>query len=166
MPNQNPLARLMALMLLDAILATPKKQEAEPEPSSPPANDPRNVSLDDVLQGFMAGKPQATNPAQDTAGAPQASADPFASAQSATKPAPEAAAIPIVCVIPQDIADRCGMNDASFSPETLEGHTIALIASAMANLRELRQRCGPAAASKVHAADANLGAAVAALGLL
>lgn len=165
MQKQNPLARLMALMLLDAIMATPKKQAAEPEPSSAPANDPRNVSLDEVLQGFMAASQQATNPAQGT------TADQFAFLekmveQNAPKPAPEAAAIPIVCVIPQDIADRCGMNEASFAPETLEGHTIALIASAMANLRELRARCDPAGAAKAQMADANLGAAVAALGLL
>lgn len=139
MHMNNPLARLMALTLLNAMLAAPKKQAAEPE--QPPAS------------------------------AAQANADPLAfldqlMAHAATTPRPAANAIPHMCVIPEDIAERCGMNADGFDPHTLEGRTVALLASAMATLRELRERCDPAGAAKVQMADQNIGAAVAALGLL
>lgn len=147
MQNRSPLSDLIALSFLSALLSTPPsplseaKKAAQPEPA--PAPEP--MSLEQML-GEIFGAPPAA--------APRASAAPIPSAQ--------------VCVIPQDIADRAGMNDAGFDPHSLEGRTVALLAAALANLRELRglkTHCNPAGAAKCAVADSNIGAAIAAINL-
>ena len=73
-----------------------------------------------------------------------------------------------VCAIPQDIAERAGMNDAGFDPHSLEGRTVSLLAAALANLRELsglKANCNPAGAAKCAVADGQIGAAIAAINL-
>ena len=153
MQNHNPLASLLALAVLGAVL---NSSQTKPAPQPEPA---RNPSLDDLMAKFFGAAPAgaATQGPTTESTATQA---PDLSDSEFLNP------IAQVCAIPQDIADRCGMNDAGFDPHGKVGCTVALLAAALTNLRELRGNCEPSGAAKCLMADQNIGAAIAALGLL
>lgn len=156
MQNRNPLASLIALAAAAAMLAP--AHAAKPEPAPKP-EEPSLPSLDELL-GEMFGLP------------PAPAAKPFDLSallqEFAPRDTPTPTPITQVCAIPQDIADRAGMNDEGFDPHSLEGRTVALLAAALANLRELRglkANCNPAGAAKCAVADGQIGAAIAAINL-
>lgn len=145
MQNRNPFAALIALATAAAMLAPAHAQaQAEPEPERAPQPDPQRIpGLDELLCEIFGAAP-------------------------APGRTPSPAAIAQVCTIPQDIADRAGMNDAGFDPHSLEGRTVSLLAAALANLRELRElkaNCNPAGAAKCAVADGQIGAAIASINL-
>lgn len=156
MQNRNPLASLIALAAAAAMLAP--AHAAKPEPAPQP-EAPSMPSLDELLNEIFGAGPAPTPQPFDLSALLQ---------EVAPRGKPTPAPIPQVCTIPQDIADRAGMNDAGFDPHSLEGRTVALLAAALANLRELRglkTHCNPAGAAKCAVADSNIGAAIAAINL-
>lgn len=137
---------LIALAALSELLGVPSSaaaKRAQPEPA--PAPEPKadaHMSLEQMLSEVFGA----------TTAAPRAPAAPFPIGQ--------------VGIIPQDIAERCGMTAPDYDPSSLVGSTVSLLASALANLRELSNNCEPTGKAKCQMADQNIGAAIAALGLL
>ena len=133
MQNHSPLASLAALSLLASLLTPPAATKRDPDPAPKPAADPMGALGLDEMLAQVFG----------------------------TAPAPSP--IAQVCAIPQDIADRCGMNEAGFDPHGLPGRTTALLAAVLSNLRELNGLTNEAGRAKCAVADSHIGAAIAAI---
>ena len=164
MQNHHPLASLLALAVLGAVL---NSSQTKPAPQPEPV---RNPSLDDLMAKFFGTAPaaaatQAPTTESTATQAPDLSGSEFLD-MLLNRGASDLNPIAQVCAIPQDIADRCGMNDAGFDPNSKVGCTVSLLAAALANLRELSGNCEPSGAAKCLMADQNIGAAIAALGPL
>lgn len=151
MQNRNPLASLIALAAAAAMLAPAHAAKPEPAPQ------PEAPSLDELLNEIFGAGPAPTPQPFDLNALLQ---------EVAPRGKPTPGPIAQVCTIPQDIADRAGMNDAGFDPHSLEGRTVALLAAALANLRELKEQSNPANQAKCVIADRGIGMAVAALDII
>ena len=152
MQNRNPLASLIALAALSAMLnpALAKQTAATAQ-----AHTPAPGSLDEMIDRMfglssLPGSVELNAHLQGT------------TAGGVPTPGP----IAQVCAIPHDIAERCGMNDAGFEPHSLQGRTISLLAAALSNLREMNGLCDTKNKGKCLMADQSIGAAIAALGLV
>lgn len=133
MQNHSPLASLAALSLLASLLTPPAATKRDPDPAPKPAADPMGALGLDEMLAQVFG----------------------------TAPAPSP--IAQVCAIPQDIAERCGMNGVGFDPHGQAGGAVAMLAAVLANLRELSAVTNEAGRAKCAIADSHIGAAIAAI---
>lgn len=144
MQHRHPLSNLIALAVLGAML-DPALAKAPKAPAEAPADHPTAVNQTENDKG---------------------SSDAVAFLDSLMASVPSQIHIDQCCAIPTDIAQRAGMYDAGFDPHSLQGRTTVLLAAALANVRELSALCNPKNKAMCQMVDQNIGAAVAALGLV
>ncbi len=166
MQNHSPLSDLIAIAILNSLVGmsppskankAAKPEQPDPAPATEPKADTRAPSTAKFLD--LLSPVEFLDLLLDAAPAPAVPHN--------TSDQEPITHIHKVGVIPHDIAERCGMNTPDYDHNSLVGSTVAMLACALTSLRELQsQQATRIGASKCQMADQNIGAAIAALGLL